>query len=201
MATKKHRIPGLAEWSMHAGGVGAAPGKHGYELRVGDMIFGIGPYTTPQGRHAGYRVTGWYTGLGAGYVWIDAKGDYNFNGRSHHRTPQAAVAAVRKFYDQLPAFIASQYGGLRRNAPTDCTRITPTFNRYQGKQVSLYGDSWVVAGCDDRTVRGEGAARLKSKTRTGKKGRPIVKVVAKRRLRDAAFQGRGGIKPRKRTRR
>jgi hypothetical protein len=135
----------------------------------------------------------WYGGHSVPREWVEgALREFNAmssNVPSDREELRAIRAALRKKL------------GLRANAPTDCGRVTPTFNRYQGKQVSLYGDSWTVAGCDDRRVKGEGTARLKSKTRTGRKGRPIVKVVAKRRLRDAAFQGRGGIKPRKRTRR
>lgn len=47
-------IPGLAAWSMHAGGTGAAPGKHGYTFTASFGTYHIDPYSTPHGRHRGY---------------------------------------------------------------------------------------------------------------------------------------------------
>lgn len=84
--------------------------------------------------------------------------------------------------------------GLRTNPAIDCGRVDDSFNRYQGQEVDLYGDTWMVDGCDSRKRHGEHTAILKSQTRE-----KVRKVVAKRRLRDAAHQGRGGLKPRKPT--
>jgi hypothetical protein len=81
------RIPGLASWSMHAGGTGAAPGKHGFTYRASFGTYHISPCSTPYGRHAGYLLD-FTNELGK----VDQAGLWLRIGS--FRSPQAAVKAA-----------------------------------------------------------------------------------------------------------
>lgn len=81
------RIPGLALWSMHAGGTGAAPEKHGFTYRASFGTYHISPYSTRYGRHAGYLLD-FTNELGK----IDQPGLWLRLGS--FRSPQAAVKAA-----------------------------------------------------------------------------------------------------------
>jgi len=60
-------VPGLNNWSMHAGGTGAAPDKHGYTHSVSHgetntnlhTQYSISPVSNSSGRHQGYVVGAW----------------------------------------------------------------------------------------------------------------------------------------------
>lgn len=87
----KRAIPGVTKWNMFAGG--AAEGKHSYSLRVSEGEYHIMPYTTRNGRHAGYllkfagthgRPRGSHGGL-----WHDL---------GSHASPQKAASAAAAHY-------------------------------------------------------------------------------------------------------
>jgi hypothetical protein len=82
-------IPGLAGWSMHAGGTCAAPGKHGYTFRASFGTYHIDPYSTIHGRHRGYLLN-FTNELGK----VDQPGLWREIGS--FRSPQAAVQAARE---------------------------------------------------------------------------------------------------------
>jgi hypothetical protein len=81
-------LPGLAAWSMHAGGTCAAPGKHGYSFRTSFGTYHIDPYSSPQGRHRGYLLA-FSNDLGK----VEQPGLWRQLGS--FRSPQAAVKAAR----------------------------------------------------------------------------------------------------------
>lgn len=86
-------VPGIAKWSMSAGGTGAAEGKHGYTFTVPQGAYRIWPFTTKFGRHAGYHL--YFTAEraqprgGHGGLWHDL---------GAHRSPAAAAKAAREHY-------------------------------------------------------------------------------------------------------
>jgi hypothetical protein len=82
-------IPGLAAWSMYAGGTAAAPGKHGYSLRTSFGTYHIDPYSTREGRHRGYLLA-FTNELGK----VEQPGLWRQIGS--FRSPQAAVKAARE---------------------------------------------------------------------------------------------------------
>lgn len=93
-ATAKRVVPGVAKWSMTAGGSGAAEGKHGYTLTVPEGTYRISPFTTKFGRHAGYTLRFSAEGGGRprgshGGLWHDL---------GTHRSPQSAASAAAKHH-------------------------------------------------------------------------------------------------------
>jgi len=81
------RVPGLAKWSMHAGGTGAGPGKHGFTFHASFGTYHVSPYSTRYGRHAGYLLD-FTNELGK----VDQAGLWFRIGT--FRSPQAAVKAA-----------------------------------------------------------------------------------------------------------
>lgn len=92
-ATTKRDVPGVAKWSMTAGGTGAAKGKHGYTFTVPQGTYHIWPFTTKLGRHAGYSLrfsaTGGRPRGSHGGLWHDL---------GTHRSPQSAASAAGKHH-------------------------------------------------------------------------------------------------------
>jgi hypothetical protein len=82
-------VPGLARWSMHAGGTGAAPGKHGFTFSASFGTYHIDPYSSRYGRHRGYLLA-FSNELGK----VDQPGLWCEIGTFH--SPQAAVKAARE---------------------------------------------------------------------------------------------------------
>ena len=92
-ATTKRAVPGVAKWSMSAGGTSAAKGKYGYTFTVPEGAYHILPFTTKFGRHAGYLLkfsaTGGRPRGSHGGLWHDL---------GTHRSPAAAASAAAKHH-------------------------------------------------------------------------------------------------------
>ena len=93
-ATTMRAVPGVAKWSMTAGGTGAARDKHGYTFTVPEGTYRIWPFTTKFGRHAGYALKFSAEGGGRprgshGGLWHDL---------GTHRSPQSAASAAAKHH-------------------------------------------------------------------------------------------------------
>ena len=93
-ATTKRAIPGVAKWSMTAGGTGAAEGKHGYTFTVPEGTYRIWPFTTKFGRHAGYALK--FSAEGGGRPRGSHGGLWHELGT--HRSPAAAASAAATHY-------------------------------------------------------------------------------------------------------
>lgn len=103
----KHFIPSITGWHTTAGGIGAAPGKHGYTLypfRDGHATFHISPVSSKRNvnHHLGYVLTAFGIPRQSSWVWIgpDSVGDHGA-AADLHRSPQAAASAARKYYDRV----------------------------------------------------------------------------------------------------
>lgn len=93
------KLPGLPSWSMYAGGTGAAPGKHSYDIRQDGKQYMISPFTTEYGRHAGY-ILNVFPGTNHGYQGITPDGGEAQPNSKVYRSPQAAVSASKKYHDK-----------------------------------------------------------------------------------------------------
>lgn len=82
-------IPGLAKWSMHAGGTGAAPGKHGFTFPASFGTYHLDPHSTARGRHLGYLLA-FSNELGK----VEQPGLWRELGS--FRSPQTAIKAARQ---------------------------------------------------------------------------------------------------------
>lgn len=119
-------VPGLAKWSMFAGGTGAAQGKNGYDVRTPIGTFTIWPYTTQSGRHAGYLLTVW-----------GAPGFYGHHRIGSYRSPQKAVKAAREFAAKLPK--SNPRHGTARDIPARWTPARVKRLRGGGVQIKIGG--------------------------------------------------------------
>ena len=100
---RKHVLPALPDWNTYAGGTAAAEGKHSYDfytaaIAEGGRQYSISPYTTKWGRHAGYRRSV-FPGRNYGHAGIAPDGSEIMHSirETSYRSPQAAVAAARKY--------------------------------------------------------------------------------------------------------
>ena len=91
-ATTQRAVPGVAKWSMTAGGTGAARDKHGYTFTVPQGTYHIWPHTK-NGRHAGYVLR---------FAATHGRPIFGHSGLWHelgnHRSPQSAASAAAKHH-------------------------------------------------------------------------------------------------------
>lgn len=84
----------LAQWGTYSGGL-SSPDRYGYAHHAPNgRKYNIEPYSTHQGRHAGYILTVTPADRGL-HGWITEDGKENGNGVSSFRSAQAALKAAR----------------------------------------------------------------------------------------------------------
>lgn len=91
-ASPKYQIPGIAAWNRSAGGTAAAPGKHGYSLRLPEGEYHVSPISSQRGRHRGYSLM-----FAARQQPRGSHGGLWHN-LGMHRSPAQAAVAARKHY-------------------------------------------------------------------------------------------------------
>ncbi len=92
----------IGPWHVHAGGTGAAYGKHGYMCPTEIGEYRIDPYTTATGRHAGYllRFTN-SKGKLPGGLWQAVGKDgttIDLHREANYRSPNEAKKAASLHY-------------------------------------------------------------------------------------------------------
>lgn len=96
-------VPGVAKWSMHAGGTSAAADKHGYTHNTAHGTYHIDPVSHSNGRHKGYSLK--FTNNGPKQssklphhgLWHDV---------GMHGSPGAAAKAARAHHNSIAESIA-----------------------------------------------------------------------------------------------
>lgn len=103
------KIPGLSKWNMYAGGTSAAPGKHSYDYRSGDVKFSISPISSQFGKHLGYSLTAWGLPGEIGHRWISPDGKLTGFPAALFRSPHNAAKIANQVATEkkLPARTAT----------------------------------------------------------------------------------------------
>lgn len=98
-ATKQSAVPGIARWSVYAGGIGERHGRNGYSLRTAHGSYHVWPVYSPNRKRRSYALRfantpqdgGIYLGRG---LWADL---------GLHQSPAAAAKAARAHHDGIEA--------------------------------------------------------------------------------------------------
>jgi len=95
---KPQDVPGLSAWSMFAGGIGGAYGKHSYQHNTKHGEYHMSPLTNSNGMHAGHHLMFCHNGRERSKK-IQSNGLWHDLGIHNH--PAKAVSAARKHHNEI----------------------------------------------------------------------------------------------------